>query len=106
MTKSTVACPAAMIASAMSLPTSASVRPGLSHCGTWAWTASIAAPAARSAATSAGRLAHAQLAQDLAARALVGAGHRVAQGEDLGRPHVVVEGDRGRLRGSSRATSA
>ena len=54
ITKSTVACPSARMASAMSVPTSRSVRPACSQPGTRVCTRSMASPASRSAATSAG----------------------------------------------------
>ncbi len=56
ITKSTWVCPSARMASAISVPTSRSVRPALSQPGTRACTRSIAAPASRSASTSAGLL--------------------------------------------------
>lgn len=56
MTKSVVVWPDATIASAMSLATSRSVRPGRSHSPIERCTRSIAAPARRSASTSAGLL--------------------------------------------------
>ena len=68
MTKSAAAWPSSTIAAAMSAPTSASVRLGRSHSAIRAWTRSMAAPAARSSASSSGVLAHAQLAQDRPAR--------------------------------------
>ena len=54
ITKSTVACPSARMASAITEPTSRSVSPGRSQPGTRACTRSMASPASRSAATSAG----------------------------------------------------
>ena len=56
MMKSTDTCPAPRMSSAMSAPTSRSVRPGRRSPGTAAWTRSMAAPAATSAATSVGSL--------------------------------------------------
>jgi hypothetical protein len=53
MTKSTVACPSARMASVITEPTSRSVIPARSQPGTRACTRSIAAPASRSASTSA-----------------------------------------------------
>ena len=95
MTKSTVACPSARIASAMSRPTSRSVRPARSHCRTCACTRSIAAPAARSASTSAARLAHPQLAQDRAGEHLLGAGHRGPESAAPSRPTCGRRADHG-----------
>ena len=95
MTKSTVACPSARIAAAMSAATSRSVRPARSHSPhprvhrrRWP------APARRSAVDLGGGLAHPQLAQHLAGEALLGAGQRGAQGEHLLGPHAVAEADR------------
>ena len=54
ITKSTVACPSARMASVITEPTARSVSPGRSQPGTRACTRSMAAPASRRAATSAG----------------------------------------------------
>ena len=56
ITKSTVACPSARMASVITEPTARSVSPGRSQPGTRACTRSMAAPASRRAATSAGVL--------------------------------------------------
>ena len=56
MTKSARACPSAVIAWAMSAATSSSVQQARSQAGTAVCTRSMAAPAARSAAISAGGL--------------------------------------------------
>ena len=56
MTKSARTWPSLVIAAATSAATSSSVRPGRSQPGTAACTRSMAAPASRSAATSAGLL--------------------------------------------------
>ncbi len=56
ITNAASACPSARIAAVMSAPTWASVRPGCSHSPIRACTRSIASPAARSRAISAGSL--------------------------------------------------
>ena len=106
MTKSTVSCPSARIAAAISRPASRSVRPGLRNSAIRACTRSIACPGAAQRVDLLGRLAHPQVAEDLGGEACSAPGSASRNREHLLGPHPVGQPDPPGLRAAGRPTMA